>query len=121
VATIRKNIEGQIKLAAERYKEVQDLTWSQILERGYVVAGSPDTVVDQLKDMESRLRIGHLMVLLHFGDMPKETVTYNSTRFAQEIAPRLRSIGGEWEDRWWPRGTLPQLAEPAPLRSATGV
>jgi alkanesulfonate monooxygenase SsuD/methylene tetrahydromethanopterin reductase-like flavin-dependent oxidoreductase (luciferase family) len=121
VATIRKNVEGQIKMAAERYKEIQDLTWSQILERGYVVAGSPDTVVDRLKDMESRLRVGHLMVLLQFGDMPRETVTYNSTRFAQEVAPRLRSIWGEWEDRWWPRDTLPQLAEPAPLPNALSV
>ena len=48
LATIRPGIEGQIKQAADRNKELQDLTWSQILERGYVVAGSPDTVVQQL-------------------------------------------------------------------------
>src|SRR4029078_9122145 len=35
VATIRKNIEGQVKMAAERNKELENLTWSQILERGY--------------------------------------------------------------------------------------
>jgi len=121
LATIRQGIEGQIKLAADRNKELEDLTWSQILERGYVVAGSPDSVVQQLTEMEQTLRVGHLMVLLHFGDMPRETVTYNSTRFAQEVAPRLRSIWGEWEDRWWPRDTLPQLAEPAPLPNALPV
>src|SRR6266571_1956012 len=42
LATIRQGIEGQIKLAADRNKELEDLTWAQILERGYVVAGSPD-------------------------------------------------------------------------------
>jgi alkanesulfonate monooxygenase SsuD/methylene tetrahydromethanopterin reductase-like flavin-dependent oxidoreductase (luciferase family) len=121
IATIRKGIEGQVKQAADRYKELEDLTWSQILDRGYVVAGSPDTIVDRLTDMEDRLRVGHLMVLLHFGNMPKDKVLYNSTRFAQEVAPRLRPMWSEWEDRWWPRDTLPHLAEPAPLPSPTTV
>jgi alkanesulfonate monooxygenase SsuD/methylene tetrahydromethanopterin reductase-like flavin-dependent oxidoreductase (luciferase family) len=121
VATIRKGIEGQVKMAAERYKDLESLTWSQILERGYVVAGSPDTVVDRLKDMETRLRVGHLMLLLHFGNMPKSTVEYNATRFIQDVAPRLRSTWSEWEDRWWPTDTLPSLAEPAALRSPVGV
>jgi hypothetical protein len=47
-ATIRQGMEGQIKLAADRNKELQDLTWSQVLDRGYVVAGTPDSVVQQL-------------------------------------------------------------------------
>jgi alkanesulfonate monooxygenase SsuD/methylene tetrahydromethanopterin reductase-like flavin-dependent oxidoreductase (luciferase family) len=121
IATIRAGIEGQIKQAADRYKEIEDLTWGQILERGYVVAGSPDTVVDRLSDMESRLRVGHLMLLLHFGNMPKDKVMYNTTRFAQEVAPRLRPMWNEWEDRWWPRDTLPHLAEPAPLPQPASV
>jgi alkanesulfonate monooxygenase SsuD/methylene tetrahydromethanopterin reductase-like flavin-dependent oxidoreductase (luciferase family) len=113
LATIRQGIEGQIKLAADRQKELENLTWSQILERGYVVAGSPDSVVQQLTEMEQTLRVGHLMVLLHFGDMPKETVNYNTTRFAQDVMPRLRPMWSEWEDQWWPTDTLPELAQPA--------
>jgi alkanesulfonate monooxygenase SsuD/methylene tetrahydromethanopterin reductase-like flavin-dependent oxidoreductase (luciferase family) len=102
IATIRKGIEGQVTMAAERNKaRASDLTWSQILERGYVVAGSPDSVVQQLTEMEQALRVGHLMVLLHFGDMPKDTVQYNTTRFAQEVMPRLRPMWGEWQDEWW--------------------
>jgi len=102
IATIRKGIEGQVSMAAERNKaRATDLTWSQILERGYVVAGSPDSVVQQLTEMEQTLRVGHLMVLLHFGDMPKPTVEYNTTRFAREVMPRLRPIWGEWQDEWW--------------------
>ena len=102
-------------MAADRYKDIQDLTWSDILERGYVVAGSPDTVVDRLNEMESKLRVGHLMVLLHFGNMPRETVLYNTQRFARDVMPRLRGVWDEWEDRWWPRDTLPELAQPAPV------
>ena len=92
-------------------------SWSQILERGYVVAGTPDSVVQQLTEMERTMRVGHLMLLLHFGDMPKETVMYNTSRFAQEVMPRLRPLWSEWEDKWWPQDTLAQPAEPAPLNS----
>jgi alkanesulfonate monooxygenase SsuD/methylene tetrahydromethanopterin reductase-like flavin-dependent oxidoreductase (luciferase family) len=113
LATIRQGIEGQIKLAADRNKELQNLTWSQILERGYVVAGSPDTVVQKLTEMERSLRVGHLMVLLHFGDMPKETVQYNTARFADEVMPRLRPLWSEWDDAWWPKDSaLPATAPP---------
>jgi alkanesulfonate monooxygenase SsuD/methylene tetrahydromethanopterin reductase-like flavin-dependent oxidoreductase (luciferase family) len=122
-ATIRQGMEGQVKLAAERNKELQDLTWSQILERGYVVAGTPDSVVQQLTEMERTMRVGHLMVLLHFGDMPKETVMYNTNRFAQDVMPRLRPLWSEWEDQWWPRDTLSlsEQAQPAPLNPAVPV
>jgi alkanesulfonate monooxygenase SsuD/methylene tetrahydromethanopterin reductase-like flavin-dependent oxidoreductase (luciferase family) len=102
IATIRKGIEGQISMAAERNKARDaDLTWAQILERGYVVAGSPDAVVQQLTEMEQTMRVGHLMVLLHFGDMPKDTVQYNTTRFARDVMPRLRPLWSEWQDEWW--------------------
>src|SRR5438876_11279861 len=107
LATIRQGIEGQIKLAADRNKELEDLTWSQILERGYVVAGSPDSVVQQLTEMEQTLRVGHLMVLLHFGDMPKDTVMYNTCRFAEEVIPRLKPLWTEWPDNWWTRDDTP--------------
>jgi alkanesulfonate monooxygenase SsuD/methylene tetrahydromethanopterin reductase-like flavin-dependent oxidoreductase (luciferase family) len=103
VATIRRSIEGQIKMAADRYRDLSDLTWGQILERGYVVAGSPASVIQQLTSMEDSLRVGHLMVLLHFGDIPKETVSYNTARFAAEVMPALRPMWSEWEDHWWTR------------------
>ena len=97
-----------------------DITNEYLLATRWVV-GSPDTVVDRLTDMENRLRVGHLMLLLHFGNMPKDKVLYNSTRFIQEVAPRLRPIWREWEDRWWPRDTLPRLTEPAPLPNAVSL
>ena len=53
--------------------------------------------------MEKTLRVGHLMVLLHFGNMSKETTMYNTRRFAEEVMPRLRPLWSEWEDHWWPK------------------
>jgi hypothetical protein len=61
--------------------------------------------------MEQTLRVGHLMVLLHFGNMSKETTLYNTQRFANEVMPRLRPMWSEYADNWWPR--TPGITAPA--------
>jgi alkanesulfonate monooxygenase SsuD/methylene tetrahydromethanopterin reductase-like flavin-dependent oxidoreductase (luciferase family) len=97
--------------------EIRDpnLSWKDIVDRGYVIAGSPDTVVDRLTELADTLNVGHLMVMLHYGNMPKEAVMHNSELFATKVMPRLRDKFGEWEDRWWPRDTLMEPATPAPV------
>ena len=39
--------------------------------------------IDRLNDMADRMKVGHLMLLMHFGNMSHETTLYNTTRFAQ--------------------------------------
>jgi alkanesulfonate monooxygenase SsuD/methylene tetrahydromethanopterin reductase-like flavin-dependent oxidoreductase (luciferase family) len=121
LATIRAGIEGQVARIVRRAgsrAELATLGWKDFIDRGYVVAGSPDTVVDKLGELADKLHIGHLMVLLHFGDMPRETTIYNTTRFAKEIMPRLRGRFGEWEDKWWPRDPVAEPASPRPAAFA---
>jgi hypothetical protein len=50
--------------------------------------------------------------------MSHETTLYNTTRFAQEVMPKLRHRFGEWEDKWWPKDTLPEIQRPAPIAPA---
>jgi alkanesulfonate monooxygenase SsuD/methylene tetrahydromethanopterin reductase-like flavin-dependent oxidoreductase (luciferase family) len=113
IATIRKGIRSQLEAAQAHSKA--DLTWKDIVDRGYVVAGTAETVVDQLNDMADTMNVGHLMVLLHYGNMRKETVLYNTTRFAEDVIPHLRTRFSEFEDRWWPTDTLPNPVMPAPF------
>jgi alkanesulfonate monooxygenase SsuD/methylene tetrahydromethanopterin reductase-like flavin-dependent oxidoreductase (luciferase family) len=113
IETMLKGMKSQMKAAAEM--QAPDLTWTQIIERGYIVAGSPDTVVDQLTELADTLNVGHLMVMLHYGNMPKETVLKNTDLFATKVMPRLRDKFGEWEDHWWPKETLAEPAVPAPV------
>ena len=40
---------------------------------------------------------------------------YNTTRFAKEVAPKLRHRFNEYEDKWWPKDTLKEIQTPAPL------
>jgi hypothetical protein len=58
------------------------------------------------------------MMMLHFGNMPKETVLANTEMFATKVMPKLRDKHNEWEDKWWPKDTLTELAEPAPIGAA---
>ena len=61
VATIRKGLRSQVQAAAEAL--FADLTWKDVVDRGYVVAGTPETVVDHLSEMADTMRVAHLMVL----------------------------------------------------------
>jgi alkanesulfonate monooxygenase SsuD/methylene tetrahydromethanopterin reductase-like flavin-dependent oxidoreductase (luciferase family) len=108
LATLRKGIGSQVVDTTK----VSDLTWKDMVDQGFVITGNPDSVVQQLDEMADVMRVGHLMVLLHFGNLPDETVRYNTERFAREVAPRLRHRFSEWEDRWWPKAQ--PAASPAP-------
>ncbi len=99
MATVKAGLMAQVGAAASQMR--QGLTWKDFIEQGYIVAGSPATVRRQLEDVAKTLNIGHMMTLLHFGNMSKEQVTKNTTLFAREVMPHLRDIHSEWEDRWW--------------------
>ena len=42
---------------------------SDIVERGYVIVGSPKDVIEQLEHVATSLNVGHLMLLLQYGNM----------------------------------------------------
>jgi hypothetical protein len=78
------------------------MSWKDYLESGTIIAGSPERVTEQLRDLAKNLRVGHLMALLHFGNLPKDRVFANTKLFMEKVAPNLRDIwDDEWEDRWW--------------------
>jgi len=97
------------------------LTWKQLVENRVIVAGGPDTVVEQLNEIARGLNIGHLMLLLHFGNLSKETTRYNTQLFAEEVMPRVRANFEDWEDRWFPTDTLSEIQEPALLGQPTAA
>src|SRR6185436_4266349 len=103
------------------------LSFRELVDRGYIVAGSPATVADRINDMADKINVGHLMVLLHFGNMSKDVTFYNTRMFAEKVMPRLRPRFAEWEDRWFPRdaAVAAEAALPpggaAPLRKPEAV
>jgi alkanesulfonate monooxygenase SsuD/methylene tetrahydromethanopterin reductase-like flavin-dependent oxidoreductase (luciferase family) len=104
-ATQRAGLTSQVGRAAansarsrQRATEMKD-----IIDLGYVIIGSPDEVVERLTEVATTLNVGHLMLLLQFGNMSKELAKYNTRLFAETVMPRLHPLFNEWQDQWWPQ------------------
>jgi alkanesulfonate monooxygenase SsuD/methylene tetrahydromethanopterin reductase-like flavin-dependent oxidoreductase (luciferase family) len=108
----RAGIESQIKQAAdanvrgkstgERFASVAR-EMDAIVDKGYVIVGSPAEVEEQLREVAVNLNVGHLMLLLQFGNMSKSLAKYNTKLFAEQVMPKMRDLFSAWEDRWWPQ------------------
>ena len=107
-ATQRRGAQSQVAQAAQfsRYESKFQMLAQEmdaIVEKGYVIIGSPDEVAAQLKEVATNLNVGHLMLLLQFGNMKKDLVKYNTRLFAEKVMNQLRDVFPEWEDLWWPQ------------------
>jgi len=100
INSIRESIRPQI--GEEAQKAAGELEWKDFIEQGHVIAGSPETVRDQLIEAAKMLRVGHLMCLLHIGSMPKELTLKNTELFAKEVMPAVKNLWTEYPDPWWP-------------------
>jgi alkanesulfonate monooxygenase SsuD/methylene tetrahydromethanopterin reductase-like flavin-dependent oxidoreductase (luciferase family) len=108
--TLKAGLRPQVGSAASR--ERQQLTWGEYLDNGYIIAGSPKTVRERLREAMQQMRVGHLMVLCQFGSMPPELAKQNSELFGTEVLPYIRDLWQEYEDHWWPK-PLAVRAQPA--------
>ena len=87
------------------FETLKSSSYKDFKDNEYLVTGSVDTVKEQLLDIVKRLRVGNLMVLLHFGSMSHERAIENIDRFAQGVLPALQGVWDEegWENHWWPQ------------------
>jgi hypothetical protein len=87
------------------YSRMRTSSYAELAEAGTVIAGSPETVRDQLVEYCKTYGIGNLHAMLGFGSMPKELVEKNVTLFATEVLPHLRKIWQEdgFTHHWWPK------------------
>jgi alkanesulfonate monooxygenase SsuD/methylene tetrahydromethanopterin reductase-like flavin-dependent oxidoreductase (luciferase family) len=119
-ATQRAGIVGQVQQAAAKATQYstkfQQLSQEMeaIVERGYVIVGSPDEVAEQLREVAVNMNVGHLMLLLQYGNMSKQLANYNTRLFAEKVMPQLRGLFSEWEDRWWPQAMAPEQRAAVP-------
>ena len=90
-----------------------------IVDEGYVIVGSPDEVAEKLRALAVKLNVGHLMLLLQFGNMNRQLTQHNTELFAKRVLPQLADLfDDEWQDHWWPQG-LPaaETARPREVRA----
>jgi len=101
LATIKYGALAQLTLA--RQKILENLTWKQLVDERFIIAGSPETVRQQLEECIKGLHIGHLFCLFHNGDMPDWKTRHSTKLFAEKVMPHLRDMWPEWkhDERWW--------------------
>lgn len=123
-ATVRAKMESQVMRAAQASRQQVASDTSHIFDAGHVVIGSPDEVAEQLRAICKDMHVGHLLLLLHFGNMSRDLTRYNTDLYATRVLPQLRDLfENEWEDKWWPK-PLPasQRRRPQPFDTpALGV
>jgi alkanesulfonate monooxygenase SsuD/methylene tetrahydromethanopterin reductase-like flavin-dependent oxidoreductase (luciferase family) len=107
-ATQRAGIEGMMTKAANLANpatkaSLKATNMKDIVDGGYVIIGSPDEVVEQIRHVATSLNVGHLMLLLQYGNMSKDTTKHNTRMFAEQVMPRVKDLFDDWEDKWWPK------------------
>ena len=101
VKTIQAGKLNQFR--AENQRLFTQLTWKELVDGGYVIAGSPETVRERMEFMIKSLRLGTLFLLFQIGNMPDDKVRNSTKLFAETVMPQLRDTWPEWknDDRFW--------------------
>ncbi len=117
VKTLKANVTSQ--MTASAVAQVTSLSWQEIVDQGYVIAGSPDTVTEKMKELIQGLRVGNIFCLIHVGNMPRDKCERSSRLFAEEVMPRLRDEWPDWrdEERFW----IKPLPRQAPRAAAEAL
>ena len=102
-ATIRAGLQTQMAGQSSALNQAAALSWEEMIDKGYMIAGSPDSVCEQMERVARNLKVGHIVCLLHFGDMPNDLCRYSTELFAKKVMPRVRPIWNEYEDHWSPK------------------
>ncbi len=107
--------------AATQAPPAPEPSFDQRVEAGTLIAGSSDSVTEQVEDLVSRLRVGHLIGVFQFGDMPNDLALRSTRLFAERVIPRLRHLWSEYEDHWSPRPATPTVNPTPNGRIRSGV
>ena len=101
VKTIQAGKLNQFR--AENQKLFTHLTWKDLVDGGFVIAGSPATVRERMEQMIKSLRVGTLFLLFQIGNMPDDKVRSSTKLFAEKVMPALRDLWPEWknDERFW--------------------
>ena len=101
--TIKTIKSGALSQFTPNLGEAAHMPWKQLVDEGYIIAGSPATVREKMEELIKGLRVGNIFCLIHIGDMPMEKTRYSTRLFAEQVMPHLRNMWPEYQDdnRFW--------------------
>ncbi|HZQ38880.1 MAG TPA: LLM class flavin-dependent oxidoreductase [Dehalococcoidia bacterium] len=87
-----------------------ELSFKEYDEKGFIIAGSPATVRQRMRELVKELRVGQIIATPHIGNLSEETARKNTYLFAREVIPHLRDVWAEWPDHWTPQVSQQRVA-----------
>ena len=92
-------------------------SWEELLAGRYLIAGSPQTVLERIAEVIGELGCGNMLFGFQVGSMPTPMARRSMERFAVSVLPELRKQFGEkLASRC---GTGIPACHPAPLEQCT--
>jgi alkanesulfonate monooxygenase SsuD/methylene tetrahydromethanopterin reductase-like flavin-dependent oxidoreductase (luciferase family) len=88
--SMRANLESGRGRPSTATMSIEDL-----IDGGYVVVGSPDTVSERLAELQDTLGFEQLGVNLTMGNIAESQARENIEAFAKEVMPRFRRAGAD--------------------------
>lgn len=85
IETAPPALQPQFRLLAERLKTV---TWEDLLKET-VLFGSPERLVDKVREMEG-VGVGELLCWMNFGGLPQDRVERSMRLFAEQVMPHFK-------------------------------
>ena len=113
-----KTIQAEFlrQLARPNLGQGASLSWKELVELGYIVAGSPETVRQRMEELIKTLRVGNIICGIHVGDMPPDKTRHSTELFARNVMPHLKGIWKDYDsdERFWihplPKRTVGETA-----------
>ncbi len=82
-----------------RSKPLSQMSFDDLVDAGWVIVGSPETVASKLREALEESGAGRLIIGGNAGSKPRWLTLKSLTMFAEEVIPRLRKGGSpRWKD-----------------------
>lgn len=116
IASQRESLRRQRGVSAEVRQRAAngELSFWEYDELGFIIAGTPERVRQRIERLATELQVGQLITCMHMGNLPEETAAKNNDLFGRQVAPHLRDLFADQEDRWTPAVSQQRVAASAP-------
>ena len=84
--------EKMQKTIASRRAVLKETTIEERIDKGMVLCGTPDMVVDQIKRMKQELGHGVMNINMKIGNIPDESVRQSMKLWGDHVAPHVRNV-----------------------------
>jgi len=89
-----ESMRGFLQAGGYRDRDIGEMSYDEIVEEGWGLFGSPDTVAEQLEEIVDELGAGRIVLIVDNGAMPNWMVRKSLTLMAEQVFPRFRPPGG---------------------------